>query len=70
MDIEADIDQPVTQTPPPSSPRIPPATFRGTDCAVLAERYAEYRRNMLRDMAPPDPDLIVTAAAAAEPAIA
>lgn len=41
LDIDA---EPVAQRPLGLT-RIEPATFRGVDCAVLAERYVAYRRD-------------------------
>lgn len=38
--------------------RIEPATFRGVDCAVLAERYVAYRRDSGLDLVQDDPDTI------------
>ena len=43
--------------------QVKPATFRGVDCALLAERYAAYRRDMGLDEVRNDPDEIITAAA-------
>ena len=40
--------------------RIEPATFRGVDCAVLAERYAASRRGSGLDAVQDDPDTIKT----------
>lgn len=37
---------------------IPPASFRGIDCAVLAARYVVYRRNAGLDRAPEPMDRI------------
>lgn len=59
MDIDVETEQRVAYVPT----RIPPATFRGTDCAQLAERYAAYRRNMGLDMAQHDPDVVIPVAA-------
>ena len=42
--------------------KIEPATFRGVDCRVLAERYAAYRRTMGLDEVLHDPDEIKPAA--------
>ncbi|MCA3556489.1 hypothetical protein [Aestuariivirga sp.] len=47
--------------------RIEPASFRGVDCKVLAERYAAYRRNMGLDARPADADVIEPAAAPGKP---
>lgn len=44
--------------------RIEPATFRGVDCAVLAERYVAYRRDSGLDSVEDDPDVIRTPAPA------
>lgn len=41
---------------------IAPATFRGVDCAVLAERYAAYRCNLKPEDPEDDPDEIRTSA--------
>lgn len=38
--------------------RIEPATFRGVDCSVLAERYVAYRRDCGLDHVEDDPDVI------------
>ncbi|WP_146256013.1 hypothetical protein [Aestuariivirga litoralis] len=54
LDIEGDATTPRAG----SLTRIEPATFRGVDCAVLAERYAAYRRGTGLDAAPDDPDTI------------
>ena len=40
-----------------------PATFRGVDCALLAERYVAYRRGKERDDAQDNLDVIRPAAA-------
>lgn len=54
LDIEGD-----TATPRAGGlTRIEPATFRGVDCAVLAERYAAYRRGTGLDAVADDPDTI------------
>lgn len=37
---------------------IPPANFRGIDCAVLAARYIVYRRNAGLDQRAENPDEI------------
>lgn len=58
MDVEIETEQRVAYAPT----RIPPATFRGTDCAQLAERYAAYRRNMGLDLVTHDPDVIIPVA--------
>lgn len=44
--------------------RIAPATFRGVDCAVLAERYVAYRRDSGLDHVQDDPDTIKPVASA------
>lgn len=54
LDIDA---EPVAQRPLGLT-RIEPATFRGVDCAVLAERYAAYRRDSGLDAMQDDPDVI------------
>lgn len=46
--------------------RIAPATFRGVDCAVLAERYAAYRRERCQDLPVNIPDVIEPPVAVAE----
>ena len=56
LEIEA---EPATVRPAGLT-RIEPASFRGVDCAVLAERYAAYRRKMKPDDIPDDPDVIRT----------
>ncbi len=38
--------------------KIEPVTFRGVDCAVLAERYATYWRSMRLDEIEENPDSI------------
>lgn len=38
--------------------KIEPMTFRGVDCAVLAERYAAYRRNSRLDDIEQDPEVV------------
>ena len=40
--------------------RIEPATFRGVDCAVLAERYAAYLRGKQAEEAEDSLDVIRT----------
>lgn len=62
LDTEA---EPVT-TRPAGLTTIEPATFRGVDCTVLAERYAAYRRDRSLDQAMVIPDLIVTQAPATD----
>ena len=42
MDMEIDVEQGPKRSA--DLTKIEPATFRGVDCAVLAERYAAYRR--------------------------
>lgn len=44
--------------------RIAPATFRGVDCAVLAERYVAHRRDSGLDHVQDDPDAIKPMASA------
>lgn len=61
MGLEIDVDQVVKPTV--GLTRIEPATFRGVDCAVLAERYVAYRRNMGYDEVQCDPHAIKPAAA-------
>ena len=41
--------------------KIEPATFRGIDCALLAERYVAYRRSSGLDTVLADPDRITPA---------
>ena len=41
--------------------RIEPATFRGVDCAVLAERYAVYLRNRDLENTRSVPDVVAVA---------
>lgn len=43
--------------------KIEPVTFRGVDCAVLAERYAAYLRSMQIDDMLEDADVIIDAPA-------
>ena len=43
--------------------KIEPATFRGVDCALLAERYVAYLRGKERDEAQDNLDVIRPAAA-------
>ena len=54
LDVEAEpaVKRPLDLT------RIEPATFRGVDCAVLAERYVAYLRNRDLGGATEDPDVI------------
>lgn len=54
LDIDA---EPVAQRPLGLT-RIEPATFRGVDCAVLAERYVAYRRDNGLAAEQDDPDEI------------
>lgn len=54
LDIDA---EPVAQRPFGLT-RIEPATFRGVDCTVLAERYAAYRRESGLDTVEDHPDVI------------
>lgn len=54
LDIEADVVAPRA----PQLTRIEPASFRGVDCAVLAERYVAYRRNSGLDAIKNEPDVI------------
>ena len=61
MDMEIDVEQGAKR--PADLTKIEPATFRGVDCAVLAERYVAYRRNMGLDEIEHDPDEIKPAAA-------
>ena len=61
MDLEVDVEPMVTIRPAELT-RIEPASFRGVDCAVLAERYVAYRRNLGLDLAQDDPDVIKTTA--------
>lgn len=56
MGLEIDTEQGPKR--PADLTKIAPATFRGVDCAVLAERYVAYRRNMGLDDAEHDPDEI------------
>ena len=44
--------------------RIEPASFRGVDCAVLAERYVAYRKDNGLDLVQDDPDTIKPIASA------
>ena len=60
MDMEIDVEQSVQRHA--DLTKIEPATFRGVDCAVLAERYVAYRRNMGLDEVQHDPDEIKPAA--------
>lgn len=62
MDVEVGSEQ--AAAPVPTSARYAPATFRGVDCAVLAERYVAYRRDKGLDVVIPDLDLIKTASSA------
>ena len=64
MSLDGDAETAVKHVP--GLTRIEPATFRGTDCAVLAERYAAYRRNNGLDEAQDDPDRIMPAASSPE----
>ena len=60
MDMEIDMEQAATRSA--DLTKIEPATFRGVDCAVLAERYVAYRLNMGLDEVEHDPDEIRPAA--------
>lgn len=42
----------------PELTRIEPATFRGVDCAVLAERYVAYRLGLAQGAPQDDADVI------------
>jgi hypothetical protein len=64
MRMSLDIEAEPAVTRPADLTRIAPATFRGVDCAVLAERYAAYLRSRDRDGATEDPDVIQPVAAA------
>ena len=59
------MDMDVEQAAPAAAERtrIEPATFRGVDCAVLAERYAAYLRSKQQDEAEANLDVIKPAAA-------
>ncbi len=46
---------------------IPPASFRGIDCAVLAARYIVYRRNAGLDQRRENPDEITVRSAPGVP---
>jgi hypothetical protein len=61
MDMEIDVEQVAKRSA--DLTKIEPATFRGVDCAVLAERYAAYRLNMGLDVVEHDPDEIKPVAA-------
>ena len=63
MDIEVNSEQ--AAAPVSALARLAPATFRGVDCAVLAERYAAYRRDKGLDVIIIDPDVITPAGLAA-----
>lgn len=62
MSLDVEAEGPVTRAP--HLTRIAPAMFNGIDCAVLAERYAAYRRNSGIDVVKEDPDVIKPAASA------
>ena len=57
-----DIDVEQVAARGPELTRIEPATFRGVDCAVLAERYAVYFRSKQQDEAQDNQDVIRSAA--------
>lgn len=60
--MSLDIEMEAVAVRPAELTKIEPATFRGVDCAVLAERYVAYRRNMGLDDPQDDPDVIKPAA--------
>jgi hypothetical protein len=60
MDLEFDVEQGAKRAA--DLTKIEPSAFRGVDCAVLAERYVAYRRNMGLDEIEHDPDEIKPAA--------
>ena len=60
MTLSLDIDAEPVAARPIDLTVIAPATFRGVDCAVLAERYVAYRRGSGFDQAQDDPDVIKT----------
>lgn len=62
--MSLDIDAETVTKRPLGLTRIEPATFRGVDCAVLAERYVAYRRDSGLDCVQEDPDVIRPPAAA------
>jgi hypothetical protein len=66
MSLEGEAETAVKYVP--GLTRVAPASFRGTDCAVLAERYAAYRRNNGLDEVQDDPDRIIPAASSPETA--
>lgn len=61
MSMEQDVVMPAA-----GRTRIEPATFRGVDCAVLAERYAAYRRDRCQDLPVHIPDVIEPPVSASE----
>lgn len=64
--MSLDVETEAVATRPAGLTTIAPATFRGVDCAVLAERYAAYRRDLSLDPAVVIPDLMVPQAPAAD----
>lgn len=56
MSLDAEAESAVKSVA--TAPPIAPATFRGVDCAVLAERYVAYRRSSGLDARHEDPDVI------------
>lgn len=58
MSVEVEAEQGARRTPT----RIPPAMFRGVDCAELAQRYVAYRHSMGLDEVRVDPDVITPVA--------
>ena len=61
MDLEVDVEPMVTIRPAELT-RIEPASFRGVDCAVLAERYVAFRLGLQQAAPQDDPDVIKTTA--------
>lgn len=61
MSLDAGLERAAAR--PAGLTRIEPASFRGVDCKVLAERYAAYRRNMGLDDKRDDADVIEPVAA-------
>jgi len=62
MSLDANTEPAVTRAA--ELTRIEPATFRGVDCAVLAERYVAYRKDNGLDLVQDDPDTIKPMASA------
>lgn len=62
MDMDMDMDVERVAPAAPELTKIEPATFRGIDCAVLAERYAAYLRSKQHDEAQANLDVIMPVA--------